>query len=165
MQIRSEVPSDGDEISELITAAFLEAEHRSGSEARIVEALRQAGSLAVSLVATEEEAIVGHVAFSPVTIAGHSDGWFGLGPVAVAPSRQGEGIGSALIHAGLAMLRARDSNGCVVLGEPAYYSRFGFTADRSLRLAGVPPEYFQQLKFNEQPCGGMVEYHAAFDTA
>jgi predicted N-acetyltransferase YhbS len=165
MEIRSEIPSDAEAISNVITAAFLGAEHSSGSEARIVEALRKAGSLAVSLVATEKETVVGHVAFSPVTIDGRSDGWFGLGPVAVAPGRQGEGIGSALIEAGLARLRARGSNGCVVLGEAAYYRRFGFTADRSLRLAGVPPEYFQQLRFKEQPCDGMVEYHAAFEIA
>jgi putative acetyltransferase len=163
MEIRPEVPSDAEAISNVITAAFVGAEHSSGTEASIVEALREARSLAVSLVAMEKESIVGHVAFSPLTIDGCSDGWFGLGPVAVVPRRQAQGIGSALIEAGLASLRARGSNGCVVLGEPAYYSRFGFTADHSLRLAGVPPEYFQQLKFTEQSCRGMVEYHAAFE--
>jgi putative acetyltransferase len=165
MEIRPEIPSDEKAISELITAAFLEAEHSGGNEARIVDALRKAGSLSVSLVATENGEIVGHVAFSPVTIDDRSDGWFGLGPVAVVPDRQGEGVGSALIEAGLAELRAAGSKGCVVLGEPAYYSRFGFAADPYLWLAGVPPEYFQALKFEEQPCGGEVKYHAAFGMA
>jgi putative acetyltransferase len=163
MEIRSETSSDEEAISKVITAAFLRAEHSGGNEAKIVEALRKARSLAVSLVATENEEIVGHVAFSPVTIDGRSDDWFGLGPVAVVPNRQEKGIGSALIEAGLATLRVRGSKGCVVLGEPAYYSRFGFTADPHLSLAGVPPEYFQQLKFKEQAGGGVVKYHAAFE--
>jgi len=165
MEIRPEIPSDEKAISELITAAFLEAEHSGGNEARIVDALRKSGSLSVSFVATENGKIVGHVAFSPVTIDDRGDGWFGLGPVAVVPDRQGEGVGSALIEAGLAELRAAGSKGCVVLGEPAYYSRFGFAADPYLWLAGVPPEYFQALKFEEQPCGGEVKYHAAFGMA
>jgi putative acetyltransferase len=165
MEVRPEIPSDEKAISELITAAFVEAEHSDGNEARIVDALRKSGSLHVSLVATENGEIVGHAAFSPVTIDGRSDGWFGLGPVAVVPGRQRQGIGSALIEAGLARLRAAGSKGCVVLGEPAHYSRFGFAADRNLRLAGVPPEYFQALKFEEQPCAGLVEYDAAFGIA
>lgn len=162
MQIRAEQRSDEQAISALITAAFLTAEHSAGNEAAIVERLRQANNLAVSLVATEPDRIVGHVAFSPVTIDGRRDHWFGLGPVAVAPDRQGRGIGSALIEAGLARLRDRGTTGCVVLGEPAYYGRFGFTADPSLRLAGVPPEYFQRLLFRDQPCSGAVNYHSAF---
>ncbi|NUQ16868.1 MAG: N-acetyltransferase [Sphingomonas sp.] len=163
MKIRSETPADAAAISSVITAAFLLAEHSDGNEARIVEALREAGSLTVSLVATEGDRIVGHVAFSPVTIDGRSDGWLGLGPVAVVPDRQRHGIGSALIEAGLAQLRIQGSRGCVVLGEPGYYRRFGFAADPEFRLAGVPPEYFQRLIF-QGPCdGGLVEYHHAFE--
>jgi putative acetyltransferase len=149
-------------MSKVITAAFLEAEHSDGNEAKIVERLREAAALTVSLVATNDEMIVGHVAFSPVTVDGRSDGWFGLGPVAVLPDRQRHGIGTALIQTGLAQLRAQGSIGCVVLGEPGYYCRFGFEVDPDLRLGGVPAEYFQRLKFNEQPCGGLVKYHPAF---
>jgi putative acetyltransferase len=156
------MPADAAAISTVITAAFLEAEHSGGNEARIVERLREAAALTVSLVATEDERILGHVAFSPVTVDGLSDGWFGLGPVAVVPDRQRQGIGTALIEAGLARLRAHGSKGCVVLGEPAYYRRFGFAADPNLRLAGVPAGHFQRLIFKEQPCGGLVEYHPAF---
>ena len=146
----------------VITSAFLEAEHSDRNEAKIVERLRDAAALTVSLVATDDDRIIGHVAFSPVTVDGRSDGWFGLGPVAVVPDRQGHGIGSALIEAGLDQLRVRGSRGCVVLGEPAYYGRFGFVHDANLSLAGVPAEYFQSLLFNEQPCAGLVEYHPAF---
>lgn len=165
MTIRPEVAADGDAISAVITAAFAEAEHSGGNEAKIVEDLREAGSLTVSLVAIERDRILGHLACSPVTIDGQSCGWFGLGPVAVLPSRQREGIGSTLIRAGLDLLRARGAKGCVVLGEPSYYSRFGFTADPNLRLAGVPPEYFQRLAFDDQRCAGVVEYNSAFQSA
>src|SRR5690348_10587528 len=129
MDIRPEIPADEKAISKVIGAAFLNAEHSGGNEAQIVETLRRAGTLAVSLVAAEDDRIIGHVAFSPVTVDGRSDGWFGLGPVAVEPARQREGTGRALIEAGLATLRDRGSKGCVVLGDPAYYARFGFVAD------------------------------------
>jgi putative acetyltransferase len=162
VNIRSEILGDETAISRVVTAAFLEAEHSGGNEAKIVEALREAASLTVSLVATENERVVGHVAFSPVTVDDRSDGWFGLGPVAVVPDRQCDGIGSGLVEAGLAQLRARGCRGCVVLGDPAYYRRFGFTADPDLRLAGVRAEYFQRLLFKEQPCAGLVKYHPAF---
>ena len=162
MKIRSETPADEAAISTVITEAFLEAEHSGGNEAKIVERLREAASLTVSLVATDGDRIVGYVAFSPVTIDGRSDGWSGLGPVAVVPDRQRHRIGSALIEAGLAQLRLQGSRGCVVLGEPGYYRRFGFAADPNFRLAGVPAEYFQRLIFDGQPRGGLVEYHPAF---
>ena len=163
MQIRSEHPDDEEAISTVIIAAFLKAEHSGGNEAQIVDRLREEENLAVSLVATENNKIVGHVALSPVTIDGRSEGWFGLGPVSVVPNRQRHGIGSALIEAGLASIREQGARGCVVLGEPAYYSRFGFATDPNLCLAGVPPEYFQRLSFDDQPCSGVVNYHPAFE--
>ena len=147
----------------VITAAFLEAEHSDGNEARIVEALREARSLTVSVVAMENGSIIGHAAFSPVTVDGLNDGWFGLGPVAVLPERQRHGIGGALIEAGLGRLRERGARGCVVLGEPGYYGRFGFRADASLCLAGVLPNYFQHLSFEDRQPRGIVKYHRAFD--
>ena len=162
MQIRAEIAADEEAISSLITAAFRGAEHSGGNESEIVDKLRQAGSLTVSLVAIEDLRIVGHVAFSPVKIDGHSDGWFGLGPVAVAPGHQRHGIGTALIEAGLATLRTEGAAGCVVLGDPAYYARFGFAADAEFCLQGVPPQYFQRLSFRKRAHGGVVEYHPAF---
>lgn len=165
MQIRPEKHTEEELIRVLITSAFLEAEHRDGNEASIVDALRKAGALAISLVAVSHGKIVGHVAFSPVMIDGAHDGWFGLGPVSVSPNCQRQGIGTALIEAGLASLRRQGSKGCVVLGASAYYRRFGFAADSGLRLVGVPPEYFQQLSFEEQRRSGTVAYHPAFGGA
>lgn len=162
IQIRPEKPADEELIRAVTTSAFLEAEHSDGNEASIVDGLRHAGALTISLVASNDQNIVGHVAFSPVLIDGVHDGWFGLGPVSVDPNRQREGVGTALIEAGLANLRRRGSKGCVVLGDPAYYRRFGFAADPDLRLAGVPPEYFQRLSFDDRHRSGNVTYHPAF---
>ena len=163
MAIRRERPGDEEAISAVITAAFLEADHSGGNEAEIVKSLRGAKGLAVSLVATEGETIVGHAAFSPVTLNGRNDAWFGLGPVAVLPEQQRKGIGSALIEAGIGELRKGNARGCVVLGEPSYYGRFGFIADPAFRLVGVPPEYFQRLSLEKHSTGGTVNYHPAFD--
>jgi len=164
MQIRPERPCDTDTIRHLVTAAFAGASHASGTEAVIVDGLREAGALTVSLVAEQGGEIVGHVAFSPVLIDGRPGNWFGLGPVAVRPNRQGEGVGSALIRAGLAQLHDLGGQGCVVLGDPAYYRRFGFASHPRLWLGGVPPEYFQQLRFGAQQAAGQVTYHPAFST-
>jgi putative acetyltransferase len=162
MTIRSESPADRAGIRDLVTAAFAGAPHGSGTEAAIVEALRDAGMLTISLVAEEDGAVVGHVAFSPVRIEGAAVGWFGLGPVAVRPERQGEGIGRQLIDEGLRQLRERGAEGCVVLGDPAYYRRFGFTSDPALCYPGAPSEYFQRLGFGGPIPSGTVVYHEAF---
>jgi putative acetyltransferase len=94
-------------------------------EARLVEALRANGRLSVSLVAVEAERIVGHVAFSPVTLSG-GDGGVGLAPLAVWPTFQRRGIGAALVRDGLVSAERAGFRFVVVLGEPAYYRRFGF---------------------------------------
>lgn len=163
MILRPERAADGQAIADCITAAFLTAEHSDGNEAAIVAALRDADALAISLVAeTDAGQVVGHIAFSPVTIDGANEGWFGLGPVAVLPDWQGRGIGSALVNAGLAQLRAGGACGCVLLGDPGFYGRFGFVPDPALCLPGVPPEYFQRLILSGAPPAGEVAYHAAF---
>lgn len=163
VNIRSELPADAPAIAALTTAAFLTAEHSRGNEALIVDALRASGSLAVSLVAVDANRIIGHVAFSPVTIDGRDLGWVGLGPVSVAPDRQRKGIGTTLIESGLALLREQDARGCVVLGDPAYYRRFGFASDPELYLEGVPTAYFQSLSFDAKCQQGRVQFHAAFE--
>ena len=161
MIVRAERGGEEADVRQLIEAAFRGAEHSSGTEARIVDALRSAGALAVSLVAVDG-GVIGHAAFSPVMIDGRDIGWFGLGPVAVLPDRQGRGIGAALIEAGLAQLREMGASGCVVLGEPAFYARFGFRAEPGLRYPGPPSEYFQALGFRGQVPAGEVAYHPAF---
>jgi putative acetyltransferase len=162
--IRTETAGDEAAVEVVTTAAFLNAPHTDHTEQFIVRELRAAGALTVSLVAEEGGAIVGHVAVSPVTISDGSSDWYGLGPISVLPERQGEGIGTALMHAALDALRERNAVGCVVLGEPAYYGRFGFKATPELVLPGVPAEYFQAVAFGDAttPCG-RVAYHEGFD--
>lgn len=164
MIIRSERPCDAEAIGAVVTAAFAQALHASGTEAAIVDALRAAGALTISLVAEDEDgAVMGHVAFSPVTIDGRQIGWFGLGPVAVRPDRQRGGVGQALIRAGLDRLKAQGAQGCVVLGEPAYYGRFGFRSDPGLRYRDAPVAYFQRLDFGSGRPTGMAGYPQAFE--
>ena len=163
--IRDEAPGDADAIRAMTAAAFAKAARSSGGEAGLVEALRTAGALTLSLVAVEIGAVIGHVAFSPVRIDGAALGWFGLGPVSVRPDRQGAGVGASLIRTGLARLRANRAAGCVVLGAPDYYGRFGFVADPGLRYPAAPAQYFQRLVFEGFPPGGEVAYHPAFDNA
>ncbi|MBD9677891.1 N-acetyltransferase [Pseudomonas sp. PDM18] len=161
-QIRPEQSEDTARIRDVTTAAFAVAEHSSGTEGAIVDALRAAGALSVSLVATMESAVVGHVAFSPVTLNGADLGWYGLGPVSVRPDLQGRGIGAALIRAGLERLNALNAKGCVVLGDPAYYPRFGFRQDPAIQYAGVPAEYFMALSLDGSKAEGQVAYHSGF---
>ncbi|WP_331694201.1 N-acetyltransferase [Pandoraea sputorum] len=163
LQIRNEIPADVDAIEALTVAAFQNAPHTAHTEQFIVAALRRAGQLSVSLVAEDRGAIVGHVAISPVTISDGARGWYGLGPISVVPERQGEGVGSQLMRAALDALRRLDAAGCVVLGEPSYYGRFGFRADPSLRLPDVPAEYFQMTHFDGPMPSGTVAYHDAFN--
>ncbi|RXZ64448.1 GNAT family N-acetyltransferase [Pelagerythrobacter rhizovicinus] len=160
--IRPERAGDERAIHEVVHAAFDGHPHSDGSEPAIVDRLRADGDLAISLVAEDGGEIVGHAAFSPVTISDGSEGWFGLGPVAVAPQRQREGIGAALVEQGLALLCERDAAGCVVLGDPAYYGRFGFTHDPALTYPGPPPEYFQRLVIDASSASGVVTYAHAF---
>ena len=138
-------------------------EHSDQSEPAIVARLRAAGALTISLVAVEGEELVGHVAFSPVTIDGSDGGWFGLGPVSILPARQGRGIGSALIRAGLSLLDGAGAAGVVVLGDPAYYPRFGFRRDERLRYDDAPADYFMCMALNgADPPAGRVDYAPAF---
>ncbi|NGM45279.1 N-acetyltransferase [Rhodobacter sp. SGA-6-6] len=162
MILRSERPADAGAIRALTKAAFAGAPHASGTEAAIVDALRSDGALTLSLVAEDAQGIVAHLCFSPVRIGGRDCGWFGLGPVSVAPHRQGEGIGSRLIRDGLSRLRNMAANGCVVLGDPGFYARFGFAPAPGLTFDGAPPEYFLQGTFSGPTPSGLVTYHPAF---
>lgn len=185
--IRPETPDDRAAIALVTRAAFREATHSSQTEHLIVDALRMNGALTVSLVAqsvavpsdslpgepTEaSRGIIGHVAFSPVAIGGEHAGWFGLGPLSVAPPRQQQGIGTRLVEVGLDELRRRRAAGCVVVGDPHYYERFGFRRLAGLTLAGIPDEYFlalplSELAENDALADGssprVVAYHAAFE--
>ena len=161
--IRDERPDDAAAIAQVTRTAFATAEHSSGTEEFIIAALRSAGQLSLSLVAQLDGGIIGHVAISPVEISDGARDWYGLGPVSVLPDCQGTGVGSRLIRASLDRLRASGARGCVVLGEPSYYGRFGFSAHPALSLPDVPPAYFQALGFAGQVPAGTVRYHASFE--
>jgi putative acetyltransferase len=162
VHVRPEGTSDAPLIEAVTRQAFLTAAHTSNSEHLIVAALRTAGKLAVSLVAEASGTVIGHVGVSPVAISDGSSGWFGLGPLSVLPQQQRRGVGSQLMRAALRLLREHDAAGCMVLGDPAFYSRFGFRPHPELVLAGVPPEFFQAICFDPPPARGTVTYDAAF---
>jgi putative acetyltransferase len=161
--IRQENDGDADAIHALTAEAFQGKPYSDGAEAHIVDALRAANALTISLVAEDYDEIVGHVAFSPVTINGRPGRWYGLGPISVAPARQRRGIGTALIQAGLSRLRALGAAGCILLGDPAYYGRFGFVSDPSLLYRDVDSRYLQYLIFIGDAPAGEVAFHPAFD--
>lgn len=160
MQIIKERPGDVPAIWTLVRAAFT----GGGHESDIVERLRGENALTLSLVAIEQGEIVGHIAFSPIRVEGRDEGWLGLGPLAVRPDRQRSGIGSTLVRHGLALIEDMGASGCMLLGSPVYYGRFGFTAEPGLTLPGFPPHHFQCLPFGEQKVPqGKAAFHTAFD--
>lgn len=159
---RDEAHSDAAAISEVTALAFESMEISSHTEHYIVDALRAAGALPVSLVALVEGRVVGHIAFSPVTMSDGTEGWYGLGPVSVLPCFQGRGIGGALIREGLSRLEGLGALGCCLVGHPGYYSRFGFRNVSGLAHQGVPPEAFFVLPFHGVVPQGEVLFHPAF---
>lgn len=160
--IRTEQARDVSSIRSVTEAAFAAATHASGTEAQIVEGLRAAGVLSISLVAECNGEVIGHVAVSPVHISDGSKGWFGFGPVSVLPEYQRQGIGTSLMRSALDALKSGGAQGCVLVGDPAYYKRFGFNTAPDLTLPNVPPEYFQALKFGPSFPVGSVTFHEAF---
>ena len=162
MAVRPEEAGDEAAIAAVTAAAFAGVPYSDQNEPLIIERLRAAGALVVSLVAEDDGVIVGHIGFSPVALSGGEGGWYGLGPVSVAPDRQGRGVGSALVRKGLDRLRALNAAGCVVLGELAYYRRFGFSNDHGLVLPNVPARYFQSLLLHGPEAFGIVTFHPGF---
>ena len=163
IQIRDEQDTDIQAIFDLTKAAFNDEEHSSHTEQFIVNALRATKQLTVSLVAETQGKIVGHIAFSPVSISDGTTDWYGLGPISVIPEYQRKGIGSELMKEGLNRIKALNAKGCVLLGDPNYYGKFGFKADARLILKGVPAEYFQILAFTDHVASGYVIYSDAFN--
>jgi putative acetyltransferase len=165
MQIIPERAGDAGAIRAVTQAAFASLAHSQQTEAAIVDALRASGALTVSLIAVEGDEVLGHAAISPGNIDCGAQGWFGLGPVSVLPGRQGEGIGARLIRDALKRLQASGGVGCVVLGDPGYYARFGFEAQPGLVYGGAPAEYFQALAFRGGYPAGQVTYHDSFEAS
>ena len=163
INIRDEAPNDIEVIADVTKAAFESMEISNHTEQFIVNALRKAGVLTISLVAEVDGRVVGHIAFSPVSMSDGTVGWYGLGPISVLPAYQRRGIGKALIDAGLIRLKALGANGCCLVGHPEYYVKFGFKNTAVLAHEGVPPEVFFVLVFKGNiPCG-YVTFHKAFE--
>jgi putative acetyltransferase len=160
--VRKEYPADIGAIHGLVAAAF-----PSPSEAELVDALRAAGRLSISLVAVEDGAFVGHVAFSPITVDDATLG-LGLGPLAVRADRRRRGIGERLVRDGLALCRNAAVGLVVVLGDPRYYARFGFEAARRHELrseyddAGDAFQAVELVHGTIRPGGGLVRYCSEF---
>src|SRR5690606_24089483 len=163
ISVRPERPGDEAAIAALTTAAFAEQPYVTGNEADMIARLRESGDLAISLVVVNmDDAVIGHAAFSPVTISDGTQGWYGLGPISVIPLRQRAGLGRMLVEAGLAELRRIGAKGCTVLGQKELYERFGFEHDPELYLLGGPSEHFLRQVLEGATPKGEVKYPPAF---
>jgi putative acetyltransferase len=160
--IRSETDADVSEITEVTVAAFKTLEISNHTEQFIITALRAAKALTISLVAEVDGRVIGHIAFSPLTISDGSRNWYGLGPVSVLPDYQGQGVGKALMREGLSRLKDMNAQGCCLVGHPDYYRRFGFKNMPGLVHEGVPREVFFALSFDGHIPQGTVTFHDGF---
>ena len=160
--IRDEIDADVDEITEVTVAAFKTLKISNHTEQFIVEALRANNALTVSLVAEVDGHVVGHVAFSSVTISDGTRNWYGLGPVSVLPEYQRKGIGKSLILEGISRLKDLNAKGCCLVGHPDYYRKLGFKNVSGFVYEGVPQEVFLAMSFDGQIPQGTVNFHDAF---
>lgn len=163
VRIRPEAAADRAAVHALNSAAFGQA-----AEADLVDALRDEAGV-ISMVAEAEAQLVGHILFSPVILAGHERlAMAGLAPMAVSPDRQRQGVGSALVHAGLEACRRAGYGAVVVLGHAEYYPRFGFAPAAGQGIGceyDVPPEAFMLLELQPgylRGASGTIRYHPAF---
>jgi len=162
MIIRKETQADIEVITEITKLAFENHPYSNNTEQFIINALRVANTLTISLVAEIDEKLVGHIAFSPATFTDESKNWYGLGPISVLPDYQKQGIGTKLVNEGLNLLKDLGAEGCVLVGDPDYYERFGFKSPNELKHEGVPQENFLALPFCNRIPKGTVQFHRAF---
>ncbi|MFT4676959.1 MAG: putative acetyltransferase [Patiriisocius sp.] len=162
LQLRGEKEADIALIHALTKEAFSTMSCAAGDEQDVIDRLRDCGALTLSLVAVEGSELVGQVTFSPVAVADGSSPWFALGPVSVTPDRQSDGIGAKLINAGLLRIQEMGALGCVLTGNPVYYSRFGFDVSAEHSPENEPAEYFQLKLLKGQKPNGRFAFHPAF---
>ena len=139
-----------DAIHGLIDRAFFGKPYADGDEADLVRVLRAEDALSLSLAAVltdQAEVVVGHIACSPAFPQDGSTGWYAIGPVAVEPERQGQGIGGRLMRAALMRLAGLGAQGIILTGDPNYYRRFGFALAPALTPANEPVDYFMAKSF------------------
>jgi predicted N-acetyltransferase YhbS len=162
MIIRHEQPADIDTITEITKVAFKNHPFSQQIQHFIIRDLRASDALTISLVTEINGRVVGHIAFSPVTISDGTTNWYGLGPISVLPEFQGCKIGTTMVNNGLSILKSMNGKGCALIGLPTYYYRFGFINYPQLIHEGVPQEIFVvKSLFGEVPTG-TVEFHQAF---
>jgi len=162
--IRPETETDHSAIYAVTKLAFAGMPYAGGNEPEIVDLLRREGVLTISLVAQLDDQIVGHIAFSPAISGNGPDRWFALGPLSVHPAVQRMGIGSRLVMTGLNALYEAGAAGCVLVGSPAYYMRFGFVNVPQLAPKGEPDEYYFVKLIRGKMPSEPVGFHAAFYT-
>ena len=140
--------------ADVIRVAFTGMPYADGDEDELVETLRRENALSVSLVAELAGSVIGQITFSPATASDGSPDWYALGPLAVLPAHQRTGLGAKLVHAGLRAIEALHANGCILTGNPAYYTRFGFELAPSNTPPGEPTEFFMvKLLRGRAPAG------------
>jgi len=165
MNIRKEKDSDKENIWKVNAEAF-----ETEAEANLVNVLRDSGNFFISLVAEEDEEIVGHILFTPVELIGDESGLklLGLAPMAVLTNLQKKGIGSQLVKTGIEKCSAQGNDAVVVLGYPEYYPKFGFVPSVKFGIKSeydVPDEAFMVLELKEGSLkgkNGIIKYHPAF---
>ncbi|MCW8814365.1 MAG: N-acetyltransferase [Chlorobium sp.] len=167
IEIREERPSDLDAVRRINEMAF-----EQGHEAAIVDKLRKSCKEYCSFVAVNQDTVIGHILFTPVTLDGSRVKGMGLAPMAVLPSYQNQGIGSLLVRQGLQHLQQSGSPFVIVLGHPEYYPRFGFEQASHYKLESqwndVPDEAFMVVIFDRDVLpeeGGIARYRREFDDA
>ena len=166
--IRPATANDADAIDTVIRAAFAGTDFGHQGEAELVRMVGEDGDTLVSLVAVREGVVVGHVLFSRMDV--EADGKplraAGLAPVSVLPGLQGQGIGDALIRAGLEALRKQGVAISFVLGHADYYTRFGYSPDLAARFASpfAGPHFMAMMLDSDAawPLGGRADYAPAF---
>ncbi len=162
MIIRKEKNTDFESITNVTIEAFKNHPISRQTEHFIINALRSADALTISLVAEMDGQLVGHIAFSPITISDGTTEWYGLGPVSVLPEYQRKGIGKTLINKGLSLLKDMGAHGCALVGPPEYYIKFGFKNYPEMIHEGVPQEVFLVLPFTGKVPNGIVVFHEGF---
>lgn len=160
--IRPERADDYAAIYDVTKRAFAPMPFSDGDEQELIGRFRDADVIALSLVAEMDGNIVGQITLTPAFAADDSAGWFALGPIAVAPEFQSKKIGSKLIDVAMAWLREQQAAGCVLVGNPAYYNRFGFRPYPALAPKGEPAEYYQILPLRVQEPSVVVSFHPLF---
>jgi putative acetyltransferase len=160
--IRPERADDYQAIHDVTARAFAPKPYADGDEQLLIGRLRDAGALALSLVADQAGRVVGQVTLTPAFAADGSAGWYALGPIAVEPAWQGVGIGGELIGAGIGWMRSKHAAGCALVGNPAYYGRFGFRPFPALAPAGQPAAFYQILPLGIPEPGVVVAFHPLF---